>query len=79
MASLAKKLDELSLSYVLVLESSDKRLAETVISSSATKSAEILVIDSMQSITEKDVADGVTYLSIMESNAAVIATALGIK
>ena len=78
-ASLAKKLDELSLSYVLVLESSDKRLAETVISSSATKSAEILVIDSMQSITEKDVADGVTYLSIMESNAAVIATALGIK
>ena len=78
-AGLAKKLDELALPYVLVLESSDKRLAETVIASTVSKSASILVIDSMQSITEKDVSGGATYLSIMESNAKVIAKALGVE
>ena len=76
--SLAKKIDELSLSYVLVLESSDKRLAETVISSSKAKNAEILVLDSMQSITEKDISSGLDYLSVMESNIKVIAKALGV-
>ena len=57
-AELAKKLDELSLPYVLVLESSDKKLAETVIASTANKSAEILVIDSMQSVTKKIIEGG---------------------
>jgi zinc transport system substrate-binding protein len=78
-AELAKKLDELSLPYVLVLESSDKKLAETVIASTANKSAEILVIDSMQSVTKKDVEGGASYLSIMQGNAEVIKKALGVK
>ena len=78
-AELAKKLDELSLPYVLVLESSDKKLAETVISSTTKKNAEILVIDSMQSVTKKDIEGGASYLSIMGSNAEIIKTALGVK
>ena len=78
-AELAKKLDELSLPYVLVLESSDKKLAETVIASTTKKNAEILVIDSMQSVTKKDIEGGASYLSIMESNAEIIKKALGVK
>lgn len=75
--TLATKLDELSLSYVLVLESSDKKLAQTVIASSRSKNAEILVLDSMQSITEKSISSGLTYLSVMESNIDVLIKALG--
>ena len=73
--SLAKKIDELELKYVLVLENADKALAETVISSSASKSAEILVIDSMQSVSAADI-DGAEYLSVMKNNLGVIKTAL---
>ncbi len=72
---LAKKIDELGIKHVFVLENSDKALAETVISSSASKSAEILVLDSMQSISAEDI-DGAGYLSVMENNLSVIKTAL---
>lgn len=74
---LAKKIDELSLKYVVILESSDTALADTVISSSTEKNAEIIVMDSMQSITSSDIENGVSYLSVMEKNLAVVTTAFG--
>ena len=37
---------------------------------------QILAMDSMQSVTAKDVADGTTYLSIMEENLSVLKDAL---
>ena len=73
---LAKKTDELSLGYVLILESSDHSLAQTVIESSKSKSAGILVMDSMQSVTETDMENGVSYISIMRENLAALKTAL---
>lgn len=75
-ARLAAKLDELGLPYVLVLESSDKKIAETVIEASEAKSAEILTIDSMQSISKKDIESGASYLGIMRENVAVLRCAL---
>ena len=75
-AFLAGKVDELSLSTVLTLEGTDHRIAETVISTTTTKSAKIRSMDSMQSITAADVKNGVTYLSIMEKNLEVLKEAL---
>ena len=67
-AFLAKKLDELKLPAVMTIDKSDKKLAKTVVETSKQKNAQILEMDSMQSVTAKDVEDGKTYLGIMESN-----------
>ena len=40
------------------------------------KNAEILTLDSMQSVTKKQIADGYTYLSVMEKNLEVLKAAL---
>ena len=73
---LAEQVDKLGLSYVLTLENSNTKIAETVISSTEGKSAQILSMDSMQSITSADVKNGVTYLSVMEKNLGVLTKAL---
>ena len=74
---LVGKVDELELPYILKLESSDGRLADTVVSNSKTKSAQILELNSLQSVTAEGVAEGVTYLGVMEHNLEVLKTALG--
>ena len=73
---LANKLRELSLGYVIILESSDGSLADTVITGSRLKDVSVLVMDSMQSVTESDIEKGRTYLSIMYSNLMILKTAL---
>ncbi len=75
-AFLANKLYELKLSAVLTLEGTDHRIAETVISTSGAQGVQILSMDSMQSTTSKDVKDGASYISIMESNLSVLKDAL---
>ncbi|MBR3743340.1 MAG: ZinT/AdcA family metal-binding protein [Clostridia bacterium] len=73
---LAQKVDELNLPAVLTIEHPKTRIAETVVSTSQAKNAKILSMDSMQSITAQDVKAGSNYLSIMESNLAVLKDAL---
>lgn len=73
---LANKLRELSLGYVIVLESSDGALADTVITGSRLNGVNVLVMDSMQSVTESDIEKGRTYLSIMSSNLMILKKAL---
>ncbi len=75
-AFLAQKVDELSLHTVLAIEGTDHRIAETIVSSTASQNQQILTMDSMQSTTSRDAADGKTYLSIMESNLEVLKQAL---
>lgn len=65
---LVNKVDGLDLNDVFVLESSDKKIARTVIDNSARKNRGIITLDSMQSISKKDLDQGKTYLGIMESN-----------
>ena len=72
---LSEKLDALQLPAVLVTESSDQKLAETVIRQ-GDSDAEILVLDSMQSVTGADAASGTTYLGVMEHNLSVLKQAL---
>ncbi|MCL2023262.1 MAG: metal ABC transporter substrate-binding protein [Oscillospiraceae bacterium] len=73
---LVAKVNELNLKTVMVTESSDKKIAEKIISESREKNQKILVLDSMQSVTLKDVTGGASYLSIMQSNLAVLTQAL---
>ncbi len=73
---LANKIDELNLKNVCKIEKGDSKIAKTVISSSKTKNAEILTLDSMQSTTLKEANNGAAYLSIMEKNLKVLEQAL---
>ena len=74
---LAGKCDELSLPALLTIDGSDGRIAETIVQASADKSRQILSLDSMQSVSGKDIEAGTSYLSIMESNLSVLEQALG--
>lgn len=73
---LANKLDELGLKAVLTIETSDQKLAKTIKENSKSADQEILMLDSMQSTTSKDIKAGATYLSIMEKNLEVLKKAL---
>ena len=74
---LAGKMDELNLPCVLTIEGAQHRIAQTIVENTTAKNQEVLTIDSMQSTTSKDVANGTTYLSIMEQNLSVLKQALG--
>lgn len=73
---LVGKVDELGLKHVIVLESGDQRIATTIISESRDKDAEILTLNSMQSVTMDDVKNGVSYFGLMQENLAVLEAAL---
>ena len=73
---LAGKVDELGLSTIMTIEGNNNKIAETVRDNTKSKDQKILVLDSMQSITSADIADGRTYLSVMESNLEVLKEAL---
>ncbi|WP_317399254.1 metal ABC transporter solute-binding protein, Zn/Mn family, partial [Anaerotruncus colihominis] len=74
---LAKKVDELKLPCVLTIEGAQHKIAETIVQNTAEKKQKVLTLDSMQSTTSKDVANGTTYLSVMEKNLSVLKEALG--
>jgi len=78
-AFLASKVDELELPVVYQIETSDDSLARTVVKNTAQKNQSILTLDSMQSVTEKEIDNGVTYLSIMENNLELLKWGLGYK
>ena len=72
---LADKIDELSLRNIMIIESSDGRIAETIKENTKTKDQQILRLDSMQSITSAQV-ENISYLQIMETNLEVLKEAL---
>ncbi len=75
-AFLAEKIDELGLTSILTLENSDQKIAETILSTAERDDVQILTMDSMQSITSNDIANGSSYLAIMDDNLEVLAQAL---
>lgn len=75
-AFLAKKVDELGLKSILTIEKSDKKIARTISSNSKSKNQDILEMDSLQSITDKDIKSGRNYLSAMKANLEVLKKAL---
>ena len=75
-AFLTKKVDEHDLTAIMVTESANISIAETIIGNTADKNQRILVLDSMQSSNDVDRQHGITYLSIMEENLRVLKEAL---
>lgn len=75
-AFLANKIDELQLNSIFVIENSNEKIAETIINNTKEKNQSILVLNSMQSVTGKDVEAGETYLSVMKENLEVLKKAL---
>ncbi len=73
---LANKVDELGLSCVLTIETSDQKIANTIIQNTEQQNQQVLVLNSMQSITKDDIQNGVTYLTIAEENLLILETAL---
>ena len=73
---LANKVDELKLSTILQIESADGKIAETIKETTGDKNQNILTMDSMQSVTAKNVDDGATYLGIMADNLDVLEQAI---
>lgn len=73
---LSGKVDELGLKTIMKIEGSDGSIAQTVKENTKGKGQEILTLDSLQSITAQDVADGASYLDIMQKNLDALKTAL---
>lgn len=73
---LAKKADELRLPVILTIENSDGRIAEAVKSNTTKKNQKILAMNSLQSVTKEQLADGITYLQVMKENLSVLSEAL---
>ena len=74
---LAGKVDDLGLPAILTIENSDQKIASTVKDNTKTKDQEILVMNSLQSITSSDVEAGENYYKIMGDNLEVLKKALG--
>lgn len=73
---LAKKADELRLPVILTIENSDGRIAEAVKSNTTKKNQKILAMNSLQSVTKEQLADGITYLQVMQENLSVLSETL---
>lgn len=74
---LAEKIDALGIHSILVLENSDQRVAETIRENTASKDQQILVLNSLQSVTKEELETGATYLDGMRENLEVLKQALG--
>ncbi|MCR5527359.1 MAG: metal ABC transporter substrate-binding protein [Lachnospiraceae bacterium] len=73
---LAGKVDELGLPAILTIENSDQKIANTIKENTKTKDQEILVMDSLQSVSSEDIENGKTYLGTMTDNLETLKKAL---
>ncbi|MBQ4650029.1 MAG: zinc ABC transporter substrate-binding protein [Firmicutes bacterium] len=74
--TLSETVDTLGLDTVIVLHKSKPDLAYTVINNSANPGAHVLELNSMQSVTAKDIDGGAAWLDIMEENIEALTKAL---
>lgn len=75
-AFLSKKVDELNLHTILTIEKSDKKIAETIKKNSKSKNQKILEMNSIQSVSAREIKNGTNYIELMEQNLSVLKTAL---
>ncbi len=75
-AFLSKKADELNLKTIIITETGNSKIAQTVIDSSEVKTRKILTLNSMQKIKQQDIDKGVNYLSVMTENLNILKEAL---
>lgn len=71
---LANEIDSLGLSHILITETSDGSVANTVKDCTTTKNQEILVLNALQSVTRDNLSD--SYIEVMTENLAILKKAL---
>ena len=76
MQFLINKANELSVKVILKIENSSSEIAEGITEGSDVKNQTIMILDSLQSASEKEYAEGRTYLSVMTANLDVLRAAL---
>lgn len=76
--SLAERVDELGLPAVLAIDGSDQKIARTIADNTRTRDQKVLMLDSMQSVSEDEIEKGESYLAIMNRNLDVLSEALNV-
>ena len=76
MAFLAGKMDSLALPAIFIIDGSDAKIANAILAASKkSKNAEVLTLNSMQSIRSNQM-DSLNYLEMMRENLEVLKKAL---
>ena len=73
---LADKADEIGAKAIIQTENPVGKVAETIRDNTKSKNQQIITLDSMQSVSLKDIEEGVSYLSIMQRNLEELKKAL---
>jgi zinc transport system substrate-binding protein len=73
---LVEKVNEFGIKVILQIEGSSSKCAEMIRRDSNANNQVILTMHSIQSVSQKDIADGFTYLGAMTDNLTVFQTAL---
>lgn len=73
---LSQKVDELELPAIIVIEKSDQKIAKTIKDNTTSKNQSILIMNSLQSVTDKEIKEGITYLKAMDENLEVLKKAM---
>ena len=73
---LSDRVRQLGLNALIVTETSDSRLAQTVAQNAGREDIQVLTLNSMQSVSGEQAAE-LNYLSVMEQNRQVLEQALG--
>lgn len=76
-AFLAGKMDSLSLPAIFKIDGSNGKIAQAILEASKkSKNAQVLTLNSMQSVTDEQIKSGMDYLSMMLSNLEVLKKAI---
>ena len=76
-AFLAGKMDSLALPAIFTIDGSNGKIARAILDASKkSKNAQVLTLNSMQSVTDAQMQSGTDYLSIMQSNLEVLKKAI---
>lgn len=75
-AFLAGRLDEERIPVVLVIDDSSQNVAQTIVANSRDRNQQILCLNSLQSVTRRDIEEGADYYSAMKDNLEVFRQAL---
>ena len=74
---LAGKIDSLALPAIFTIDGSDGKIARAILDASKkSKNAEVLMLNSMQSVKDEHIKAGADYLSIMRGNLEVLKKAI---
>ena len=73
---LSEEMDAHQLNAAVILEGSKEDFARTVISNTSLEDPAIITLNSMQSVNQRHIDAGITYLSIMEENLNTLKKAL---